>query len=175
MISCIFKKVVEMSKAVIIPECKKDVGGVKEGLSLSPNEKRDGAMGLFSRLLRLDTLKRSSVATKPEPQITYYGVYIPCEIKKGPDEEAIHVYENKSEALELVKRYKLARFKAFHNRQDAISFALRGAEHHDTTDGNDSCKCIKLGTHLTHVRNVCNAIRSIAYDKYISKHKVQIS
>ncbi|KAI8441070.1 hypothetical protein MSG28_009335 [Choristoneura fumiferana] len=138
MISCIFKKVVEMSKAVIIPECKKDVGGVKEGLSLSPNEKRDGAMGLFSRLLRLDTLKRSSVATKPEPQITYYGVYIPCEIKKGPDEEAIHVYENKSEALELVKRYKLARFKAFHNRQDAISFALRGAEHHDTTDGNDS-------------------------------------
>lgn len=81
-----FQEVGEMSKAVIIPECKKDVGGVKEGLSLSPNEKRDGAMGLFSRLLRLDTLKRSSVATKPEPQITYYGVYIPCEIKKGPDE-----------------------------------------------------------------------------------------
>lgn len=54
--------------------------------------------------------------------------------------EALHVYKNKSEALELVKRYKLARFKVFQNRHDALSFALRGAEPTDTTDGNDNCK-----------------------------------
>lgn len=79
-----------MSKAVVIPECNKDIGGMKDEISLSPNEKKDGAMRLFSRLLRLDTLgKRSSGPESPtstEPPTTYYGVYIPCEIKKGPDE-----------------------------------------------------------------------------------------
>lgn len=79
-----------MSKAVVIPECNKDIGGMKDEISLSPNEKKDGAMRLISRLLRLDTLgKRSSGQESPtstEPPTTYYGVYIPCEIKKGPDE-----------------------------------------------------------------------------------------
>ncbi|XP_063366130.1 ankyrin repeat and LEM domain-containing protein 2 homolog [Cydia amplana] len=139
MISCLFKVDV-MSKAVIIPECNKDIGGMKDEISTAPPEKREGAMGLFSRLLRLDSLKRSAAVspTPTEPPVTYYGVYIPCEIKKGPDEEAIHVYENKAEALELVRRYKLGRFKAFHDRKEAVSFALRGAEPADTTDGNDS-------------------------------------
>ncbi|XP_059046696.1 ankyrin repeat and LEM domain-containing protein 2 [Achroia grisella] len=129
-----------MSKAIVIPECK-NFGGIKDEIALSPNDKKDGAIGLFSRLLRLDTLKRNSSPGSPtisEPPTTYYGVYIPCEIKKGPDEEALHVYKNKSEALELVRRYKLARFKAFQNYQDAVSFALRGAEPVDTTDGNDN-------------------------------------
>ncbi|KAG6463223.1 hypothetical protein O3G_MSEX013749 [Manduca sexta] len=131
-----------MSKAVIIPECNKDIGGMKEELSISPNEKKDGAIGIFSRLLRFDALsKRNNAPESPtavEPPVTYYGVYIPCEIKKGPDEEALHVYKNKSEALELVRRYKLARFKAFKSRQDAVSFALRGAEPTDNNDGNDN-------------------------------------
>lgn len=130
-----------MSKAIIIPECNKNFGGIKDEIALSPNDKKDGAIGLFSRLLRLDSLKRNSAPGSPtstEPPATYYGVYIPCEIKKGPDEEALHVYKNKSEALELVRRYKLARFKAFHNYQDAVSFALRGAEPVDTIDGNDN-------------------------------------
>ncbi|XP_004925434.3 ankyrin repeat and LEM domain-containing protein 2 homolog isoform X1 [Bombyx mori] len=128
-----------MSKAVVIPGSK-DIGGMREELSISPSEKKDGAIGLLRRFLRFESLKRSSPVspTSLEPSVTYYGVYIPCEIKKGPDEEALHVYENKADALELVKRYKLARFKAFRNRQDAISFALRGAEPVDTTDGNDN-------------------------------------
>ncbi|XP_068623068.1 ankyrin repeat and LEM domain-containing protein 2 homolog [Battus philenor] len=128
----------KMSKAVLIPGCK-DIGTTKEELSLSPPEKKDGAISLFSRLLRLDTLSKrhsSESPTAPEPGTTYYGVYIPCEIKKGPDEEALHVYKNKSEALELVRRYKLARFKMFRNHQDAVSFALRGAEPIDAHDGN---------------------------------------
>ncbi|XP_053616623.1 ankyrin repeat and LEM domain-containing protein 2 homolog [Plodia interpunctella] len=130
-----------MSKAVIIPECNKNFGGMKDEISISPTDKKDGAIGLFSRLLRFDSLKRNPAPESPtntEPPTTYYGVYIPCEIKKGPDEEALHVYKNKSEALELVRRYKLARFKAFQNRQDAVSFALRGAEPVDTVDGNDN-------------------------------------
>ncbi|KAM3965913.1 LOW QUALITY PROTEIN: ankyrin repeat and LEM domain-containing protein 2 [Aphomia sociella] len=130
-----------MSKAIIIPECNKNFGGIKDEITLSPNDKKDGAIGLFSRLLRLDALKRNSAPGTPtvaDPPVTYYGVYIPCEIKKGPDEEALHVYKNKSEALELVRRYKLARFKALQNYQDAVSFALRGAEPVDTTDGNDN-------------------------------------
>ncbi|XP_049878627.1 ankyrin repeat and LEM domain-containing protein 2 homolog [Pectinophora gossypiella] len=132
-----------MSKAVAIPERGKAVGGtIKEEIYISPTEKKDGAMGLFSRFLRFDSIgKRTSAPESPtstEPPTTYYGVYIPCEIKKGPDEEALHVYKNKSEALELVRRYKSARFKAFQSRQDAVSFALRGAEPVDTVDGNDN-------------------------------------
>ncbi|XP_069362293.1 ankyrin repeat and LEM domain-containing protein 2 homolog isoform X2 [Maniola hyperantus] len=128
-----------MSKAVVIPECNKDIGGIKDEISLSPSDKKDGAISLFSRLLRLDSLgKRQNGPKTPttEPLTTYYGVYIPCEIKKGPDEEALHVYENKVEALELVRRYKSARFKAFRNHQDAVSFALRGAEPVETHEGN---------------------------------------
>lgn len=80
-----------MSKAVTIPGSNKDLGGMRdEIISLSPNEKKDGHVGLFSRLLRFDSLsKKSSVSGSPtsgEPPQTYYGVYIPCEIKKGPDE-----------------------------------------------------------------------------------------
>ncbi|KAL4706699.1 hypothetical protein ACJJTC_014454 [Scirpophaga incertulas] len=137
----LFRKRDEMSKAVLIPECDQDVKGYKEEISISPTEKKDGAIGLFSRLLRLDSFKRNNTQETPtsnEPPKTYFGVYIPCEIKQGPDEESLHVYEKKSDALELVKRYKLARFKAFQNRQDAISFALRGAEPVDSHDGNDN-------------------------------------
>lgn len=82
-----------MSKAVVIPECGRDIGRVKEEISLSPPEKKDGAMGLFSRFLRFDALgKKTSSPGSPistEPPTTYYGVFIPCEIKKGPD-EGIH-------------------------------------------------------------------------------------
>ncbi|KOB72692.1 Uncharacterized protein OBRU01_11933 [Operophtera brumata] len=129
-----------MSKAVVIPGGGRDLGGMKEELTLSPT-KKGNSIGLL-RFLRLDALgKKNSVPASPtstEPPTTYYGVYIPCELKKGPDEEAIHVYKNKAEALELMKRYKLSRFKAFQNHQDAVSFALRGAEPTDTTDGNDN-------------------------------------
>ncbi|XP_022120937.2 ankyrin repeat and LEM domain-containing protein 2 homolog [Pieris rapae] len=130
----------EMSKAVLIPECNKDLGGVKGELSVSPNDKKDGAIGLLSRLLRFDALSKRQGApgspTSDEPPTTYYGVYIPCELKKGPDEEALHVYKTKSEALELVRRYKSARFKVFRNHQDAVSFALRGAESNEIHEGN---------------------------------------
>ncbi|GBP77365.1 Ankyrin repeat and LEM domain-containing protein 2 [Eumeta japonica] len=130
-----------MSK-VIVPESNKEIVGIKDDGSLSPSiEKREGAISIFSRLLRLDTLKRTGAVESPttttttEPPTTYYGVYIPCEIKKGPDEEALHVYKEKCDALELVRKYKVARFKAFQNHQDAVSFALRGAEPNDVTDG----------------------------------------
>lgn len=79
-----------MSKAIAIPECKKDIGCIKEDISLSPTEKRDGAIGILSRFLRFDALsKRNNAPESPtptEPPTTFYGVYIPCEIKKGPDE-----------------------------------------------------------------------------------------
>lgn len=77
-----------MSKAVIIPGCK-DIGRMKEEISLSPPEKKDGAISLLSRLLRLDNLSKRQTSESPtsnESNTTYYGVYIPCEIKKGPDE-----------------------------------------------------------------------------------------
>lgn len=77
-----------MSKAVLIPECNKDIGGMKEEICVSPSDKKDGAIGLISRFFRLDALgKRHSADSPPaaEPPAKYYGVYIPCEDKKGPD------------------------------------------------------------------------------------------
>lgn len=83
-----------MSKAVIIPGGGRDIGGMKEELTLSPTNK-GSSIGLLSRLLRFDTLgKKTSVPVSPtntEPPTTYYGVYIPCELKKGPDEGNFHV------------------------------------------------------------------------------------
>ncbi|VVC88891.1 unnamed protein product [Leptidea sinapis] len=83
----------EMSKAVLISECNKDLGGVKDDICLSPNDKKDGAISLFSRLLRLDGLSKrinsADSSTAVEPPISYYGVYIPCEAKKGPDEAVV--------------------------------------------------------------------------------------
>lgn len=77
----------EMSKAVLVPECNKDIGGIKEEICISPNEKKDGMIGLFSRFLRFDSLKKSSPESPAtNPSTIYYGVYIPCEIIKGPDE-----------------------------------------------------------------------------------------
>lgn len=78
----------EMSKAVLIPECNKDIGGIKEEICISPSDKKDGAIGLISRFFRLDALgKRHSADSPPatETSAKYYGVYIPCEDKKGPD------------------------------------------------------------------------------------------
>lgn len=79
-----------MSKAILIPGGGRDIGGMKEEISVSPTEKKEAGIGLLSRLLRLDPLgKKNSVPNSPtntEPPTTYYGVYIPCEIKKGPDE-----------------------------------------------------------------------------------------
>lgn len=72
-----------------MPECKKDIGGVKEDICVPTNEKKEGAISLYRRLLRLDTFSKRNTLDSPteiEPQATYYGVYIPCEIKKGPDE-----------------------------------------------------------------------------------------
>lgn len=79
-----------MSKAVVIPGGGRDIGGMKEEISVSPTEKKETSIGLLSRLLRLDALgKKTSVPDSPtntDPPTTYYGVYIPCEIKKGSDE-----------------------------------------------------------------------------------------
>lgn len=77
-----------MSKTVLIPECNKDIGGIKEEISISPNEKKDGMIGLLGRFLRFDSLKKPlpESPTTTESSTIYYGVYIPCEIIKGPDE-----------------------------------------------------------------------------------------
>lgn len=133
-----------MSKGTLVAEPSKDVGGINDEIGISPSsEKKEGAIGIFSRFLRLNALgtKRNGYPDTPtstEPPTTYYGVYIPCEIKKGSDEEALHVYKNRTEALDLVRKYKSARFKVFQSHQDAVQFALRGAEPMDVVDGNDN-------------------------------------
>lgn len=40
----------------------------------------------------------------------------------------LHVYEDKVEALKVVKHHKKARFKAFKQRSDAVAFAVHGAD-----------------------------------------------
>lgn len=87
-----------MSKGACVVENNKDICVMKDEIALSPStERRETAIGLFSRLLRLDTFGSKKIAspenpTPTEPPTTYYGVYIPCEIKKGPDEGIFNGY-----------------------------------------------------------------------------------
>lgn len=101
--SCVYH--FQMSKAVVIPGSK-DIGGMREELSISPSEKKDGAIGLLSRFLRFESLKRSSPVspTSLEPSVTYYGVYIPCEIKKGPDEGIFFKFPGIMNRIWLIKQ-----------------------------------------------------------------------
>lgn len=54
----------------------------------------------------------------------FYGVHIP----NSCEEDFLHVYDNKEEALRVVKNHKKARFKAFKLRSDAVTFAVHGPE-----------------------------------------------
>ncbi|KAM4827263.1 ankyrin repeat and LEM domain-containing protein 2 isoform 2-T2 [Thomomys bottae] len=75
---------------------------------------------LFSPSVGIDTHKTRGTASK-EPAL-YYGV---CPVyEEGPmRSERIHVYEDKTEALQAVKMIKGSRFKAFSTREDAEKFA----------------------------------------------------
>jgi hypothetical protein len=42
--------------------------------------------------------------------------------------DTLHVYNDKSEALKIVKKYKEARFNAFKTRQEAAEFAVQRPE-----------------------------------------------
>ncbi|KAJ1529624.1 hypothetical protein ONE63_006389 [Megalurothrips usitatus] len=53
----------------------------------------------------------------------FYGVHIP----NSSEDDFLHVYEDKLEALKVVKHHKKARFKAFGLRSDAVAFAVHGS------------------------------------------------
>lgn len=75
----------KMSKGAVVEPV--NINNMKEEVIISPAvEKKQGAMGMFSRLLRFDSLGKRSASVETSPPCTYYGVYIPCELKKGPDE-----------------------------------------------------------------------------------------
>lgn len=42
--------------------------------------------------------------------------------------DTLHVYNDKSEALKIVKKYKEARFNSFKTRQEAVEFAVQAPE-----------------------------------------------
>ena len=48
----------------------------------------------------------------------------------------MHVYEDKIEALKVVKHHKKARFKAFKSRSDAVAFARHGSETTSVSEDN---------------------------------------
>lgn len=58
----------------------------------------------------------------------YYGVHIPAEAQLQDNDGYINVFEDKIEALKVVKKYKKARFKAFNFYHEAAEFAVHGAE-----------------------------------------------
>lgn len=55
----------------------------------------------------------------------YYGVYLPNETIKDTE---LNVFQDKMEALKLMKKNKKARFKAFQFYHEAAEFALNGSE-----------------------------------------------
>lgn len=64
--------------------------------------------------------------TNGECSSIYYGVHIPCDVQIQESDEYINVFEDKIEALKLVKKYRKARFKAFSFYHEAANFAVYG-------------------------------------------------
>ncbi|XP_020300811.1 ankyrin repeat and LEM domain-containing protein 2 isoform X2 [Pseudomyrmex gracilis] len=70
---------------------------------------------------------------KPRPNLTnetmFHAVYVPQD-KDSPvgEIENIHVYEDMSQALEVIKEHKKARVKTFKNRSDAEAYARTGEQ-----------------------------------------------
>lgn len=54
----------------------------------------------------------------------FYGVHIP----NISHDDFLHVYEDKTEAMKVVKHHKKSRFKAFKLRSDAVAFAVHGSD-----------------------------------------------
>ncbi|KAL0273358.1 UNVERIFIED_CONTAM: hypothetical protein PYX00_006045 [Menopon gallinae] len=74
---------------------------------------------------------------------TYYGVYIPSDSNlKSSDEETLHVYTEKAEALKIMKQSKKARLKQFKTKKEAIHFVVHGAE---TLPQGNSLQCASGG------------------------------
>lgn len=63
-----------------------------------------------------------------EGNIVYYGVHIPVDVQIQDNDEYWQVFEDKTDALKLVKKYKKARFKAFNFYHEAVEFATNGYE-----------------------------------------------
>ncbi|XP_011883163.1 PREDICTED: ankyrin repeat and LEM domain-containing protein 2 [Vollenhovia emeryi] len=77
---------------------------------------------------------RNENMCEPRPNLPaeaqYYAVYIPLE-HRNPDEEEIHVYVEKSEALNVIKsikEHKKSRLQIFKNYADAVAYAKTGFE-----------------------------------------------
>lgn len=68
----------------------------------------------------------------------YYGVHIPSDIQIQDPDGYINVFQDKLEALKVVKKYKKARFKAFSYYHEAAEFAVHGSDcpnNNTTIDG----------------------------------------
>ncbi|KAK3932424.1 Ankyrin repeat and LEM domain-containing protein 2 [Frankliniella fusca] len=81
---------------------------------LVENERHTPAMGLSG----------STILFGGNDSERFYGVHIP----NSSEGDFLHVYEDKVEALKVVKHHKKARFKAFKLRSDAVAFAVHGSE-----------------------------------------------
>ncbi|KAF5300003.1 hypothetical protein FQR65_LT09259 [Abscondita terminalis] len=64
-----------------------------------------------------------------DSNIIYYGVHIPLDGQEQENDAGNNVYQDKTEALKLVKKFKKARFKGFHFYHEAVDFAVHGSEH----------------------------------------------
>lgn len=63
-----------------------------------------------------------------DPASVYYGVHIPSDIQIQDNDSYINVFQDKTEALKVVKKYKKARFKAFSYYHEAADFARHGSD-----------------------------------------------
>ncbi|XP_018327433.1 uncharacterized protein LOC108738495 [Agrilus planipennis] len=84
-----------------------------------------------------------------DENVVYYAVRIPPEQKVDHDAYA-YIFENKSEAINLLKKHKKARFKSFALYNDAVKFVVYGVDSPslDTTDNGTQTiitECLPVG------------------------------
>lgn len=72
-------------------------------------------------------------------ETVFHAVYIPHDNNETSElntKESIHVYEDKIEALKVIKEFKTGRFKTFKNRSEAEEFAKGGFENTNYVTNN---------------------------------------
>ena len=79
----------------------------------------------FSCFVFVEKASESLGETSANKEVLYYGVQIPLKVRKN---EELLVFEDKKEALRMVKSHPGSRFKSFTSREESITFSKQNPE-----------------------------------------------
>ncbi|XP_076003713.1 ankyrin repeat and LEM domain-containing protein 2 [Genypterus blacodes] len=120
------------------------------GMGLNPPEEQEISAKMASNSSAEGSNSQYKTPSKPaQVSPTFYGVCPPWEDVLSRAERP-HVYADKKEALQVVKRIKGARFKPFSNREDAEKFAKGTCDYFPSPNKSAPCASpVKPGLNIS--------------------------